>query len=103
MNSDYLDLEQAFRADVRWRILRAAYISRPTPLTERILLIALRSADLSVTPLELQRQSAYLRDKGLIEVEHTPAGVRLSPTSVGIDVVEGILPCPPGVHCSPVN
>lgn len=93
-----IDLQQAQRRNVRWRILATLDAGRPGKLQESLILDVLNGANLSVTPTELRRELDYLRDRGLITLtgEGTP-NWSADLTRDGIDVVEYEVDCDAGI------
>lgn len=95
-----INTEQAWREEIRWRILKSLDISRPLPLTARILQIVLDDINLTVTMRDLNRETDYLRAKGLLMREETKKQQFLfTLTSQGVDLLEGNIPCPAGIAC----
>lgn len=98
-----MDLEQAKREELRWRILRVLDAGRPEPVLETITLRALSDAQMSCTPSELRREMDYLENRKTIKINGR--GQRqvwtAELTHLGVDIVEYTVACNAGIARPP--
>ena len=80
---------RARREFIRWLILLAANINRPTHSTQRFLLQVIQGEFPDLTALELRRELDYLHSRNLLVIHTDPVGgVRVELSRDGIDVAE---------------
>ena len=111
MNEDTLrqriELERAQSARdrsafMRWIVLLAMNINRPTQSTLRFLLQVVRGEYADATELQLRRELDYLESRDLVEVFTDPLGqVSADLTRFGIDIVEYTVDVEPGIARPP--
>lgn len=92
-----MDLEKARSAMARWRILKVLDVARPVRLAEDLIRKALGDAELNLTAHEVRRELDYLEHRNLVEVTKKPTVWAAELTRYGIDLVEGTVPCEPGI------
>lgn len=80
---------RARREFMRWLVLLAANINRPTHSTLRFLLQVIQGEFPDITDLELRRELNYLESRDLLTIHTDPVGgVRVELSRDGIDVAE---------------
>lgn len=99
-----IDLEKANRERTRWIILQTTHIAGPHGVSEGIVQTVLGGLQLFHGQNALRRELDYLEARELIKIGgrelDTPEwSVKL--TRVGYDVVEGTVPCDPGIARPP--
>ena len=93
-----INLEQAQRGEVRWRILQTLNVGRPLGVSEQVILNVLADSSLRVTVLDVRRELDYLRDRNLVTISGEERGVWLAELNAdGVDVVEYTTEAPSGV------
>lgn len=98
MNTNGVDLEAARTAVARWRILVTLNAGRPAPVSEGIIHRTLGESDMTLSPMELRRELAYLEDRKLVIIRHREGPTWSAElTHHGIDVVEYTVDCHPGI------
>lgn len=90
------------REFMRWIVLLAMNINRPTHSTLRFLLQVVRGEYGDATELQLRRELDYLESRGLAQVFTDPLGqVSADLTREGIDVAEYTVAVAPGIARPP--
>jgi hypothetical protein len=90
-------VRQQQREALRWRVLNAAYNSKPIPISDGLILRIVNDTGFSVS-VELVRETLdYLEGKELIAVKRRAVEWNSRITDEGVDVVEGNLECPDGI------
>lgn len=86
------------REFIRWILLLAANINRPTHSTLRFLLGVVRGEYKDATEVQVRRELDYLESRDLAKVFTDPLGqVSIDLTRHGIDVAEYTVPVEPGI------
>lgn len=91
MNEEQIHVQaaRARRGFMRWLVLLAANINRPTHSTQRFLLQIVHAEYPDATALELRRELDYLESRKLLTIHTDPVGgVRVELSRDGIDVAE---------------
>ena len=111
MNEDTLrqriELERAQSARdrsafMRWIVLLAMNINRPTHSTLRFLLQVVRGEYDDATEMQVRRELDYLESRDLVKVFTDPLGqVSADLTRYGIDIAEYTVPVEPGIARPP--
>ncbi len=111
MNEDMLrqriDLERAQTTQershfMRWVLLLAMNINRPTHSTLRFLLQVVRGEYADATEVQIRRELDYLESRDLVKVFTDPLGqVSADLTRFGIDIAEYTVPVEPGIARPP--
>lgn len=90
--------ERDRREFIRWLLLLAANINRPTHSTLRFLLSVVRAEYVDCTELQIRRELDYLESRDLVRVFTDPLGqVSADLTRYGIDVAEYTVAVEPGI------
>lgn len=91
-------MARARKYGMRWDLLRAIQLSRPYGTTEQCLNLWLEGLYPGLTGIEARCELDYLRDRGLITLQIMPGDIWFADlTRDGVDVVEGTVPCDPGI------
>ena len=94
--------ERERREFMRWILLLAANINRPTHSTLRFLLSVVKGEYQNATELEVRRQLNYLESRDLVEVFTDTLGqVSVNLTRHGTDIAEYTVPVEPGIARPP--
>lgn len=104
MNEEQLRLQsaRARREFMRWVLLLAANINRPTQSTLRFLLQVVQGEYPDATSLEVRREMEYLETRELMRLVTDPVGsVMASLTRHGIDIAEYTTACEAGIMRPP--
>lgn len=104
MNEDTIRLQSArYRREfIRWVLLMAANLNRPTHSTLRMLLGVMQGEFPDATELEIRRELDYLESRGLCKVITDPLNqVSAELTRYGIDIAEYTVECDPGISRPP--
>ena len=100
-----LDRAQATRdrsAFMRWIVLLAMNINRPTHSTLRFLLQVVRGEYDDATEMQVRRELDYLESRDLVKVFTDPLGqVSAELTRFGIDIAEYTVDVEPGIARPP--
>lgn len=104
MNNESSNLARIHREMVRWRILKAAEVSSPIPVSEELLCAIVGDLKLPVNQDGIRRELEYLEDKKLITVanRNTARPWEAHLTALGVDVVEYTVPAPDGIGRPPL-
>lgn len=97
---EHLNIKQQRRENLRASILQILYASHPVPASTPLIISTLYAADSDeqVGPDELRRQLDYLEEKALVRIkDRGESAWKADLTALGIDVVEGSEPMPPGI------
>ena len=87
---------------MRWVLLLAMNINRPTHSTLRFLLQVVRGEYADATELQVRRELDYLESRDLVKVFTDPLGqVSADLTRHGIDIAEYTVPVEPGIARPP--
>ncbi len=99
MPDDHLiDMEKARREELRWMILRALYAAQPVGTTEIIVMKAMEPVVPDITLNEIRRELDYLVERKLLTVSNIETPVWFAKINrYGIDLVEYVIPCLPGI------
>lgn len=100
MNEDTIRLQSArYRREfIRWVLIMAANLNRPTHSTLRMLLGVVQGEFPDATDLEVRRELDYLDSRGLCGVTIDPLGqVSVELTRYGIDIAEYTVACDAGI------
>lgn len=90
------------REFMRWVLLLAANINRPTHSTLRFLVGVVRGEYANATEMEVRRELDYLATRNLVKVEiDTLEQVSADLTRHGIDIAEYTVPVEPGIARPP--
>jgi hypothetical protein len=96
--SDHVDFQQKQREEARWRILRTLDAGRPIGASEQLVWRVLTDLKIPFSINDVRREMAYLRDRGLIEIEGEDTDIWFGKlTWHGTDVVEYTKPAEPGI------
>lgn len=87
------EMAKALREKLRWDILNKVESQRPQPVDEAVLHVALGNPPAP----DLRRALLYLRDRKLLGVDDQRKTWLLWMTRTGIDVVDYVIPCEPGI------
>ena len=99
---DRAQADRARREFIRWIVLLAANINRPTHSTLRFLLSVVKGEYQDVTELQIRRELDYLESRDLVKVFTDPLGqVSADLTRYGMDIVEYTVPVEPGIARPP--
>lgn len=102
MALDRAQADRDRREFMRWILLLAANINRPTHSTLRFLVGVVRGEYANATELEVRRELDYLASRSLIKVEVDTLGqVSADLTRDGIDVAEYTVVVEPGIQRPP--
>ena len=104
MNEEQMRLQAArsHREFMRWVLLLAANINRPTHSTLRFLLQVVQGEYPDATELEVRRELDYLESRDLLKVITDPLGQVVADLSRhGIDIAEYTVVCEPGIMRPP--
>lgn len=104
MNEDTLRIQaaRARREFIRWILLLAANINRPTHSTLRFLLQVVQGEYPDATEMEVRRELDYLESRNLVVVTVDPLNqVSTDLTRYGIDIAEYTVPMEPGIARPP--
>jgi hypothetical protein len=94
--------ERNRREFMRWILLLAANINRPTHSTLRFLLSVVKSEYHDVTELQVHRELDYLASRDLVKVFTDTLGqVSVELTRYGTDIAEYTVPVEPGIARPP--
>jgi hypothetical protein len=92
------DFQQRQKEEARWRILRTLDAGRPIGASEQLIWRVLTDLKLPFSINEVRREMAYLRDRGLIEIEGEDTDIWFGKlTWHGTDVVEYTVDAEPGI------
>jgi hypothetical protein len=87
---------------MRWILLLAMNINRPTHSTLRFLLSVVRGEYTDATEMQVRRELDYLESRSLAKVFTDPLGqISADLTRYGIDIAEYTLPVEPGISRPP--
>ena len=90
--------ERERREFMRWIILLAANINRPTHSTLRFLVSVVKGEYSDVTELQVRRELDYLASRDLVKVFTDPLGqVSVELSRYGIDIAEHTVAVEPGI------
>ena len=104
MNEDTLRIQaaRARREFIRWVLLLAANINRPTHSTLRFLQQVVQGEYPDATEMEVRRELDYLESRDLVKVFTDPLGqVSADLTRFGIDIAEYTVEVEPGIARPP--
>ncbi|MFC7459790.1 hypothetical protein [Hydrogenophaga defluvii] len=104
MNEDHIRLQAARsrREFIRWLLLLAANINRPTVSLLRFLVQVVQAEYPDATELEVRRELDYLESRELMKVFTDPLGqLSADLTRHGIDVAEYTVAVEPGIMRPP--
>ena len=104
MNEDTLRIQaaRARREFIRWVLLLAANINRPTHSTLRFLQQVVQGEYPDATEMEVRRELDYLESRDLVKVFTDPLNqVSADLTRYGIDIAEYTVPVEPGIARPP--
>lgn len=104
MNEETLRVQaaRARREFIRWVLLLAANINRPTHSTLRFLQQVVQGEYPDATEMEVRRELDYLESRDLAKVFTDPLGqVSADLTRYGIDIAEYTVPVEPGIARPP--
>lgn len=94
--------ERARREFIRWILLLAANINRPTHSTLRFLMSVVKGEYQDVTELQVRRELDYLESRDLVKVFTDELGqVSAELTRHGTDIAEYTVPVEPGIARPP--
>jgi hypothetical protein len=96
--ADVINLDQRYREEARWRILRVVDAGRPIAVSEHVVWRVLNDLKIPFSLMQLRRELDYLSDLGLLAVEGQESEnwfARL--TAAGVDVVEYNAKAPSGI------
>ena len=94
--------ERDRRGFMRWVLLLAANINRPTHSTLRFLLSVVKGEYADATELQVRRELDYLESRELVQVFTDELGqVSADLTRHGIDIAEYTVPVEPGIARPP--
>jgi len=100
MNEETIRLQASRnrREFMRWIILLAANINRPTHSTQRFLISVIQGEYPDVTDMEVRRELDYLESRDLLKVFTDTLGqVSIDLTRHGIDIAEYTVVVDPGI------
>ena len=92
-----MNIEQINRERLRWHILSALNRFRPSHPALNTLAYALSRTDTPHTLSDIIRELDYLGSRGLLSYSGNPHNPVIAISRVGVDVVEGTVPCEPGI------
>ena len=92
-----IDLEKARREEMRWLILYTLYSAQPVGTSEAIAISAVVAIIPDITELEMRKELDYLMERKLITIEKNRPIWFAKINRYGIDVVEYVVPCDPGI------
>lgn len=92
-----LDMEQARRLELRWLVLFALHETQEVGLSERMADIVVEDVVPDVTALEIRRVLDYLAERKLITLEKNRMVWFAKINHLGIDIVEYVVDCDPGI------
>jgi hypothetical protein len=96
--SDQVDFQQRQKEEARWRIMRVLDAGRPMGASEQLVWRVLTDLKIPFSINDVRREMAYLRDRGLIEIEGEDSDIWYGKlTWHGIDVVEYTATAEPGI------
>lgn len=102
IEGDLAQEDRRRREFIRWIILLASNINRPTHSTLRFLLKVIRGEFDDATELQVRRELDYLESRELLKVFTDPIGqVSVDLTRHGIDVAEYTVAVDPGIARPP--
>jgi hypothetical protein len=91
-----IQIQQARRNLIRWRILGALYQDRLSPALDE-LIVGVMQAKIIATLTEVRAELAYLEQRKLVAVTRSTDHWTVALTWIGIDLVEYTIPCEPGI------
>lgn len=90
--------ELARRQEIRWRVMRALDVGRPSAVAESLVWQVLADIDLPATSGEFRRELLYLEENKLLLVaDPGKANWLMSLTPLGVDIAEYSVDCPIGI------
>lgn len=93
-----LDSARQRREFSRWVVMLTLYNARPIGAWEEIILSTVQGLYPDATKHEVRLYLDYLEDRKLAQVRKDPSGRWFAELNrYGVDVVEGTLPCEPGI------
>lgn len=101
MSEHVYDIARAEREHLRWIILSALWHSNPYGCNEQILVRTAQDVPLRVTSDMVRRESDYLKNRGLIEINQENPLWHMKLTANGVDVVEYREASPSGIARPP--
>jgi len=92
-----IDMEKARREEMRWLILRALYAAQPMGTSEVIIRNALEPVIPDATELEIRKEMDYLEERDLAKIERNRPVWFAKINNHGIDFIEYVVDCRPGI------
>ena len=83
--------------EMRWLILYTLYSAQPVGTSETIIISALVEIIPDITELEMRKELDYLAERKLIILERNRLVWFAKINRYGIDIVEYVVPCDPGI------
>jgi hypothetical protein len=96
MNAEHL--KKIRRETMRWLLLCAINVARPTGINTAALLPIIQATYPDATHKEIRVELDYLADRDLVEIKRDPLDSWFVDLQrYGVDVVEYTVPCDPGI------
>ena len=100
MNIEQIRLQEARRRTetIRWLLLVTLNVARPAGAPQGLLLSVMRAEYPDATSMEIRRELDYLEGRDLITIRTDQLGTVVAKIDrYGIDIVEYVVDCEPGI------
>jgi hypothetical protein len=91
-------LAVARRRNLRYRILAVADTARDTGVDEQLMFRVLNDLEFEASVKELRNEAAFLEGKRFLDVSKENGVQYYKITSLGVELVEGDIPCPKSIN-----
>ena len=92
-----VDIAKVRREDIRWQAMLTLNNARPIGAYEELVLSVVRAIYPDATAMELRKELDYLAERKLIILERNRLVWFAKINRYGIDIVEYVVPCDPGI------